>query len=383
MGGGGDFNGDGKLDLATVNYNGNNVSVLLGNGNGTFGAATNFSVGNIPFSGALGDFNGDGKLDLVIANFGSDNVSVLQGTGTGTFGAAMNFSVAGKPDSVAAGDFNRDGKLDVVTSNGGNFHNVTVLLNAGDATAPAISCGSADGLWHGGDVSIACTAQDAGSGLRDPADANFLLSTNVASGTEASNAATATRNVCDRTDHCATAGPITGNKVDKEAPSVSCGGADEQWHSANLSVACTASDGGSGPATQGDARFSILTNVPNGAESASAGGVPRNVCDRVSNCTPATVPGGLKVDRKAPIITITTPTAIRYLPRQAVAASYSCADGGSGVALCVGPVPSGSNIDTAPPAGTKTFAVFAADKTGNVSSQTVTYQIGTPGPQTQ
>ena len=148
----------------------------------------------------------------------------------------------------------------------------------------------------------------------------------------------------------------------------------------DLTLACLASDGGSRLASLADATFLLQTNVPNGAESASANGVPRNICDVVSNCIPATVPGGLKVDRKAPSITITTPQATRYLPRQAVPASYSCADGGSGVALCVGPVPSGSNIDTAPPAGPKTFTVFAADKTGNVSSQTVTYQLGTPGP---
>ncbi|WP_375443160.1 DUF4114 domain-containing protein, partial [uncultured Nostoc sp.] len=73
----GDFNGDGKLDLAAANLNSNNVSVLLGNGTGGFGTATNFSVGTAPRSVTVGDFNGDGKLDLAAANLTSNNVSVL------------------------------------------------------------------------------------------------------------------------------------------------------------------------------------------------------------------------------------------------------------------------------------------------------------------
>ena len=376
----GDFNGDGKLDLATANYGSINVSVLLGNGNGTFGAATNFSVWAGPSSVAVADFNGDGKLDLATTNNAvesvNDNVSVFLGAGNGTFGTATNFSVGLGPESVAVGDFNGDGKLDLAAANAGS-NNVSVLLS-GDNSAPVISCAGPDGLWHASDVSIACTAQDSGVGLADPADANFLLSTSVPSGTETSNAITGTRRVCDRNNHCATARPITGNKVDKKRPSVSCASADEHWHPGNLSVACTASDGGSGLAFAGDAGFSLLTNLPNGAESANATGATRNVCDAVSNCTLATVPGGIKVDRKAPSITITVPKATRYLPRQSVAASYSCADGGSGVILCMGPVPSGSNIDTAPPAGNKTYTVFAVDKAGNLSSQTVSYEVGGP-----
>src|SRR2546426_882812 len=64
----GDLNGDGKPDLATTNNGGNTVSVLMGAGNGTFGAATSFPVESSPFSVAIGDLNGDGKPDLVVAN---------------------------------------------------------------------------------------------------------------------------------------------------------------------------------------------------------------------------------------------------------------------------------------------------------------------------
>ncbi len=113
----GDFNGDGKLDLATANPNSNNVSVLLGSGTGGFSAAISFSVGTRPFSVTTGDFNGDGKLDLATANYESNNVSVLLGNGTGGFIAAISFSAGTSPFSVTAGDFNGDGKLDLATAN--------------------------------------------------------------------------------------------------------------------------------------------------------------------------------------------------------------------------------------------------------------------------
>src|SRR5947208_2185453 len=79
----GDFNGDGKADLAVANFNDNNVSILLGDGTGTFAAAVNYALRNTPVSVTIGDFNGDGKADLAVANSGSDNVSILLGNGDG------------------------------------------------------------------------------------------------------------------------------------------------------------------------------------------------------------------------------------------------------------------------------------------------------------
>src|SRR6185369_2682810 len=83
----------------------------------TFGAATNFTVGTGPVSVAVGDFNGDGKLDLAVANQTTNNVSVLLGNGAGSFGAATNFAVGTLPTPVAVGDFNGDGKLDLAVAN--------------------------------------------------------------------------------------------------------------------------------------------------------------------------------------------------------------------------------------------------------------------------
>jgi protocatechuate 3,4-dioxygenase beta subunit len=133
----GDFNGDGRLDLAVANLSSTDVSILLGTGAGTFGAATNFPVGTNPNYVAVGDFNGDGKLDLAVTkNTGS--VSILLGTGTGSFGAATPFAAGSSPDSVAVGDFNGDGQLDLAVANLLS-DNVSILLGTGSGTFSAPS----------------------------------------------------------------------------------------------------------------------------------------------------------------------------------------------------------------------------------------------------
>src|SRR5205814_6119385 len=105
-----------------------NTSVLLGNGDGTFGAPSTYGVGGSSSAVAVGDFNGDGIPDLAVSNYSSNNVSVLLGNGSGGFGAATNFSVGTYPLSVAVGDFNRDSRQDLVTANQ-NSHTVSWLVN--------------------------------------------------------------------------------------------------------------------------------------------------------------------------------------------------------------------------------------------------------------
>ncbi|NDC36676.1 MAG: hypothetical protein EBZ48_01340 [Proteobacteria bacterium] len=132
----GDLNGDGVLDIvasSTLGGAGNGVvSILLGNGNGTFKAATTMTVGQFPQSLALGDLNGDGILDIATADYLSNTISIMLGNGDGSFKAAMANSVRGQVRSLALGDLNGDGKLDIVAAENGI--SVGVMLGNGDGT---------------------------------------------------------------------------------------------------------------------------------------------------------------------------------------------------------------------------------------------------------
>ncbi|HET9807264.1 MAG TPA: VCBS repeat-containing protein [Nitrososphaeraceae archaeon] len=144
----GDFNNDTNLDLAIANRESDNVSILLGNGNGTFVTpALNFGAGDGPFSVAVGDFNNDTNLDLATANFFSNDVSILLGNGNGTFVTpALNFGAGFRPFSVAVGDFNNDTILDLAIANLLS-DNVSILLGNGNGTfvTPALNFGAGDG----------------------------------------------------------------------------------------------------------------------------------------------------------------------------------------------------------------------------------------------
>ncbi len=140
----GHFNADGKLDLAVTNNNSNTVSILLANGTGGFAAATDLPVSAKPRSIAAGDFNGDGKTDLVVSHlpFSLDNkLSILLGDGQGGFGAPTLMSIALPLFSLTVGDLNHDGKLDIVGSPIAYINSVSdadagiyVLFGKGDGT---------------------------------------------------------------------------------------------------------------------------------------------------------------------------------------------------------------------------------------------------------
>jgi len=106
----------------------------------SFNAASNYAAGNFPASVAVGDFNADGRPDLAVANQGSSNVSILLGNGGGggTFQAAVNYAAGSGPVSVAVGDFNGDGSPDLAVANF-NSNNVSVLLNTTSFLPPIIT----------------------------------------------------------------------------------------------------------------------------------------------------------------------------------------------------------------------------------------------------
>ena len=128
----GDFNNDGKSDLAIANYNDGTVSILLGNGNGTFQAQTTYTVGKYPLSLVAGDFNRDGRPDLAVALSGTNQVAILAGKSGGGF-TLSTVAVGNSPYGVAAGDFNNDGKLDLATANYKDG-TISVLLGNGNGT---------------------------------------------------------------------------------------------------------------------------------------------------------------------------------------------------------------------------------------------------------
>ncbi len=131
-----DFNGDTNLDLAVVNYTANTLSILLGDGNGGFQVFTNYTGFNRPHHVTAADLNGDGKLDLVAANYNGGNITVLLGNGNGTFGSRTNYATGTSPQMVVAGDFNHDNKPDLAVVNYSSS-TVSVLAGNGDGTFQA------------------------------------------------------------------------------------------------------------------------------------------------------------------------------------------------------------------------------------------------------
>lgn len=124
-----DFNGDQNLDLAVANGTSNNVSVMLGQGNGTFAAPqTTATNGNSPNSVIAVDMNSDGFLDLVTPNQGGSNISLMLGQAAGKFAAGTTYTVGTGPFYVTSGDLNGDLQPDLVSSNGGTG-NLSVILN--------------------------------------------------------------------------------------------------------------------------------------------------------------------------------------------------------------------------------------------------------------
>ncbi len=209
----GDFNGDGKLDLATANNGSNNVTILIGNGMGGF-AATSASpaAGTQPQGITAGDFNGDGKLDLAVANNGGNNVTVLIGDGTGAFTAESVSPATGtNPGAIAVGDFNGDGKVDVAVANN-TSNNVTILLGVDTPTqitaSPTTGQSATVGTAFGTPLSV--TLLDAFNNPVPNVQVTFTApsGSGIASGTFASSASVTTNS-----QGVATAPTFTANGV--------------------------------------------------------------------------------------------------------------------------------------------------------------------------
>ena len=132
----GDLNNDGRVDIVVANSGNDSLGLFFGNGDGTFINQTTISTGDdsYPISVIVGDINNDRMLDIIVANFGMDNVGVFVGNGRGLFGTQLTLSTGNgsEPYAIALGDFNNDNYSDIVVSNSA-AGNIGVFLGNGTA----------------------------------------------------------------------------------------------------------------------------------------------------------------------------------------------------------------------------------------------------------
>ena len=363
------------------------LATFVADGTETASASTNsFSVcdgaGNCTLAGPIGGIKVDTKAPSITcaaspASWSSTDVSIACSASDGGSGLAdptqAQFSLT---TSVPAGANTVSASTNSVTvcdlvGNCATAGPITGLQV--DRLAPTVSCAPAPTTVSAGNVSVACSAGDGGSGLADPTQAYISLTTSVPVGTETTSAATNSVRVCDAAGNCATAGPVGGISIDRKAPSITCAPAPTTWSATDVSFACSASDGLSGLANPAQATLTLSTSVAAGTETASASTNSVSVCDIAGNCATAGPIGGLKVDRRAPSIIITAPAG-SYSAGQVIKAAYTCTDAGSGAGSCTGTVPAGTAIDTAA-VGPQTFTVNATDGVGNPSQLIVAYTV--------
>ena len=187
--------------------------------------------------------------------------------------------------------------------------------------------------------------------------------------------------MCDKAGNCrnysrqqlADLGIDTG--VGVNPPSISCEVLQDSWNDSNPFVHCSATDSESSLADPSDSSFYLATSVPSGSETSNAHTGTRQVCNLLGVCATAGPISGIKVDRKAPSISISGPLdGSVFHQGNSVLADFSCSDGGSGVATCVGVVADGDPVDTSA-LGVHSFTVTSTDAVGNQSNKTVHYTV--------
>ncbi len=182
----GDFDADGKVDLAVANRDVNTVSVIRntssGAGNINFAPKIDFTTGATPQSISIGDFDGDGKTDLAVANANTPNtVSVFRNTSSGVgninYAPKIDFTTGNNPQSVAVGDLDGDGKADLAVANGGSS-TVSVFRNTSSGAGSISYAAKVDFTTGVQPTSVSIGDLD-GDGKADLATANFGGNTSV------------------------------------------------------------------------------------------------------------------------------------------------------------------------------------------------------------
>ncbi len=230
-----------------------------------------------------------------------------------------------------------------------------------DKKAPTVICGTADAAWHATDQSVTCTVTDGGSG---PASPTVTLSTNVPVGTETADASSDSKNAYDNVSNSAIAGPVTGFKIDKKAPSITASatkadatGYTGTWTNQSVTVHFVCNDGGSGVKSCGP----DVTLSSDGVTTSVAG----TAIDNVGNTAGATF-GPVKIDKTPPTASASASPASNAngWNNTDVTVTFSGTDNLSGIASCTADVTLSSEGIGQSASGTCT------DNAGNVSVPT-------------
>jgi hypothetical protein len=282
-------------------------------------------------------------------------------SGTPTTGGPASFRVRAADANGAPGT--RDYTVNVATDS-------VPPVTGANATPAANAHG-----WNKIDVTVALSATDNDSGVHAIVFDTGGLTTSVA-GSSASVTVT-TEGVTTVSYHAVdNAGNVEPTKtlvvrIDKTKPASTCAATDAAWHATNVTLACTATDGGSGLADAADAAFSLSTSAVAGSTDSNAATGSRLLCDLADNCSTAGPIAGNKIDRQAPAITIANPpVGAVYSLNQVVNSAFSCIDAGVGGGTCSGPA-----TVTTSSVGVKTFTVTATDALGNTTTKSAAYTV--------
>jgi hypothetical protein len=377
-----DFNGDGNMDIAVANYSSDTVSVLLGNGLGSFTVST-LSAGRHPFAIAVGDFNQDGHPDLIVANRSGNLVSVMLGNGDGTFAAPANFAVDVSPQSLAIADFNGDSAPDVAALST-PIKAVTILLNKTDLVPPVTvatpSPGPNGNGWNNTAVTVTLTSTDNepnGTGVREIHYAIGAGSYVVVPGASASVAFTTEGIFTLSYFAIDNAGNVENThtltiRIDLTPPTITAAQSPlpnaAGWNNSNVTVTFTCGDALSGVAI---CPPPVVVSTE-GANQQITG----TATDRAGNSASATIT--INLDKTPPVLTMPS-LAASYIYNSSLTFTFSATDALSGVATSQATfngqvITTGTTVVLNHPA-TNTFTFTATDVAGNTAAQTKTFSV--------
>ena len=253
-----DLNSDGKPDVGVVSRLSNKLSVLLGNGDGSFQAANTTALTVEPADLISQDFDGDGRPDLIVAGY-NGGFSFLSGLGDGTFSPAVFYQAGSFSGSLVSGDFNNDGKLDFALTSQGN-NEVNVLLNTTLTRTPGVQLSLNSYSVNEGNGSVNVTVTRSGD-TSGSSKVNYATSDSAGSAT----CSTATGNASDDCDYAATSGTLNF-APGETSKSFVVPLADDGWLEGNESFTLTlSSPTGATLGTPGSATVSIVDNDSSGA----------------------------------------------------------------------------------------------------------------------